>query len=191
MHKRISGFTIVELLIVIVVIGILATISVVVFNGITSRAMKSATDSDIRNIKKTLQVRTLEIGGGFRRAAEMKNSGVLASYGDKVQYDVTGDTGSLYNAQMQATNTPRGSYLFDNYSWAYSTDPNVFTSNLYLYYWDYDVAYWRCSNYNYSVSRDPVLIISEPNRCETNFFDRATNQQPCRAARVEECIWIY
>lgn len=191
MHKRISGFTIVELLIVIVVIGILAAISVVVFNGITSRAMKSATDSDIRNIEKKLQVRTLEIGGGFRRAEEMKNSGVLAAYEDKIQYDITGDAGSLYNAQMQATNTPRGSYLFDNSGWAYSTDPNVFTSNLYLHYWDYEAGYWRCSNLNYSVSREPVLIISKPDRCDTYFFDRATNQQPCRAARVEECIWIF
>ncbi len=191
MHKRISGFTIVELLIVIVVIGILAAISVVVFNGITSRAMKSATDSDIRNIEKKLQVRTLETGGGFRRAAEMMTSGVLASFGNKVQYDVTSDPGSLYSAQMQSTNTPRGSYLFDNYSWSYSSDINVYYSNIDLYYWDYGDGYWRCSLYNYSIGRDPVLVISKPDRCDSNFFDRATNQQPCRAARVEECIWIY
>ena len=43
------GFTIVELLIVIVVIAILATITVVAYNGITSRVSDSAVQSDLRN----------------------------------------------------------------------------------------------------------------------------------------------
>ena len=38
MKKTKSGFTIVELLIVIVVIGILAAITIVAYNGIQSRA---------------------------------------------------------------------------------------------------------------------------------------------------------
>lgn len=43
------GFTIVELLIVVVVIAILATIVVVAFNGIQNRAHDSAVQSDLRN----------------------------------------------------------------------------------------------------------------------------------------------
>lgn len=43
------GFTIVELLIVIVVIAILATISVVAYNGIQNRANDTAVQADIRN----------------------------------------------------------------------------------------------------------------------------------------------
>lgn len=38
MRKSVSGFTIVELLIVIIVIAILATISVVAYNGVQQRA---------------------------------------------------------------------------------------------------------------------------------------------------------
>lgn len=45
MHKTKSGFTIVELLIVIVVIGVLAAITVVAFNGVQQRAKNVARDA--------------------------------------------------------------------------------------------------------------------------------------------------
>ena len=47
--KAYSGFTIVELLIVIVVIGILATITLVSYAGITNRANISVMQSDLFN----------------------------------------------------------------------------------------------------------------------------------------------
>ena len=46
-HKQ-TGFTIVELLIVIVVIGVLAAITIVAFNGIQNRANDSTVQSDLR-----------------------------------------------------------------------------------------------------------------------------------------------
>lgn len=49
------GFTIVELLIVIVVIGILAAIAIVAYNGIQSRARDAQRKSDIGAIVKTLE----------------------------------------------------------------------------------------------------------------------------------------
>jgi general secretion pathway protein G len=54
MKKSASGFTIVELLIVIVVIAILATISTVAYNGIQERARTTALKSDLANGFKVL-----------------------------------------------------------------------------------------------------------------------------------------
>lgn len=48
--KQASGFTIVELLIVIVVIAILATISIVAYSGIQNRANDTAIQSDLRSV---------------------------------------------------------------------------------------------------------------------------------------------
>lgn len=55
MHKTKSGFTIVELLIVIVVIGILASITVVAFNGVRARALESEKISKVSQIQKALE----------------------------------------------------------------------------------------------------------------------------------------
>lgn len=49
------GFTIVELLIVVVVIALLAAISVVGYNGVQDRARRAKVDSDIRNIISAIQ----------------------------------------------------------------------------------------------------------------------------------------
>ena len=51
-----NGFTIVELLVVIVVIGILAAITIVSYNGISQRAIVVSLQSDLSNSSQQLKV---------------------------------------------------------------------------------------------------------------------------------------
>ncbi len=62
MHKTIRGFTIVELLIVIVVIGILATISVVAYSSVLQRGRDGERTTDIAAVKKAIELYKVEIG---------------------------------------------------------------------------------------------------------------------------------
>jgi prepilin-type N-terminal cleavage/methylation domain-containing protein len=57
-----QGFTIVELLIVIVVIAILAAISVVAYNGIQNRSNDAAVSFDISTIRKKLELVKVDLG---------------------------------------------------------------------------------------------------------------------------------
>lgn len=52
--NKFKGFTIVELLVVIVVIAILAAITIVAYTGISSKAVTSSLQSDLTNAKKQL-----------------------------------------------------------------------------------------------------------------------------------------
>lgn len=57
LHNRQStGFTIVELLIVIVVIGILAAITIVAFNGVSNKAKVAAAQSSLNGAKKQVEI---------------------------------------------------------------------------------------------------------------------------------------
>lgn len=61
--KNANGFTIVELLIVVIVIAILATITVVAFSNIRQRAVSSAQLSELSQLQKKIQVDVLNDTG--------------------------------------------------------------------------------------------------------------------------------
>lgn len=58
-----SGFTLVELLIVIVVIGILAAITLVAYNGVQNKANDSVVQSDLSSLVKKTQLAMVDTGG--------------------------------------------------------------------------------------------------------------------------------
>lgn len=61
--KSIRGFTIVELLIVIVIIAVLASIVTVAYAGITARAQSSKVNADITTLEKAIIVAREAING--------------------------------------------------------------------------------------------------------------------------------
>lgn len=63
MRQSRSGFTIVELLIVIVVIAILAAITTIAFNGVQQRARDSQREHDITTIRKAIDLFRADKGG--------------------------------------------------------------------------------------------------------------------------------
>ncbi len=80
-----KGFTIVELLIVVVVIAILAAITIVAYNGITNRTKDTAVKADIENGVKRLEVVKLQSGTEMYPAS-LSAANIVASSGNTYYY---------------------------------------------------------------------------------------------------------
>lgn len=101
-----NGFTIVELLIVIVVIAILAAITIVAFNGIQNRANDSAVQGDLKNIAKLFEV--YKVDNGRYPAGTSQLSGL----GIKVTKTAYAPGFSAVNNLLYCRNTNTGSASF-------------------------------------------------------------------------------
>ena len=88
-----SGFTIVELLIVIVVIGILAAITIVAYNGVQNRAKVATVSTDLAGAAKQFAVFEVDAGRYPTTLSEVNGGqGIKASSGTTYQYTGTGTT---------------------------------------------------------------------------------------------------
>ena len=83
-----KGFTIVELLVVIVVIAILAAISIAAYSGIQDRATDAAISSNLDTNRKQLQLRKAESGKVVTASEVAGSSGLITL--DKGLYTVSG-----------------------------------------------------------------------------------------------------
>lgn len=140
MKKSISGFTLVELLIAIVVIAILAAISVVAYNGVQERARDAQRENDIAIIAKALEMYYLEndhyplITGTYywtgttRIGGHTANTFVPASW-EELQGHLSPYLSSL---GMDPKNQRGPSALGHNgrYGYEYSSNPNAERCNV-------------------------------------------------------------
>lgn len=82
MKQYARGFTIVELLIVIVVIAILASISVVSYRGVQGRAHDASIYSDLKNFSDLIEIAKSDNGGAYpTTVGALNNLGVKRSSG--------------------------------------------------------------------------------------------------------------
>lgn len=120
-----KGFTIVELLIVIVVIAILAAISIVAYNGVQERATSSALRAEMSQLQRTIQTDLLQQGGDavaisapLAYVTEPGHGNLLAEpieNGHEITLYVVFDTNNNQSASWNgiAALTPAGSQKFN------------------------------------------------------------------------------
>jgi type II secretion system protein G len=82
MKKQDKGFTLVELLIVIVILGILATVTVFAVTGITGRGKETACKADRKTLATALESYAADTGGYPTSAttwqADLQSAGLLS-----------------------------------------------------------------------------------------------------------------
>lgn len=117
-----SGFTIVELLIVVVVIAILAAISVVAYSGFQTRAQASAVVSDLRATEKALRAYMVTSGAsGWWRDTTATLNGTTDGNPD---IDEIIDYSPEFRAFLQEEPTTRG--LNTPNDWFYDNDGDTY-----------------------------------------------------------------
>ena len=99
------GFTIVELLIVIVVIGILAAIVIVAYTGVTKKANSSAAKGNAESVQKYAEAYNAD-KGAYDTWANMKSASGLTA---KIPSNITIDNNTLDGAQ---TGDKNGQHIY-------------------------------------------------------------------------------
>ena len=104
MHKKQKGFTLVELLIVIIILAVLTGVSIPVYRLITARARESAVENEMTNIAKALEIHNVDLQS-YPLAADypgtledndyMENVPLLDTWDNAYLYTSDGSTYSL------------------------------------------------------------------------------------------------
>ena len=130
-----AGFTIVELLIVIVVIAILAAITIVAYNGIQQRSKDTARTSAVRQIQKALELyrQTHDTYPPHVAAGANIPAGFSGVWGATYSYSVATDDSWLRNLKADGTVT------------TVPTDPTNDNTHYFVYWASGPNGYGKCT----------------------------------------------
>lgn len=134
--KKAYGFTIVELLVVIVVIAILAAVSVVAYSGVAAQARDSQRAQDLANIKRMLLLYNTEYSGVARTTTYNLNASTRSGWDASVDEDWLAFLGQKYGRvpvdpinRMGSGSLNPNSYSYGHHSYFYhcyrTPSPNV------------------------------------------------------------------
>jgi prepilin-type N-terminal cleavage/methylation domain-containing protein len=90
-NKQDKGFTLVELLIVIVILGILATVTVFAVRGITERSQENACDVELRALDTAVEAYFVDNDQVFPTSlAQLESGGYVKDAPDTAKWSVSG-----------------------------------------------------------------------------------------------------
>lgn len=132
-----SGFTIVELLIVIVVIAILATIAIIAYNGIQERSRASAIASDIKQLDKAFRLLATSEG---RSTWWVDNTAELPGGSNPTIASLVTNTNlkDYFQALSSTTTAATSAVRYDNDNDAYNGCNADATGGVNIYFYDMD-----------------------------------------------------
>lgn len=99
-----EGFTIVELLIVIVVIAVLVTIATVIYSGINSRATEARIAGEARQVKSQIEVDKSQRGRYADTSGEINNATGIQHADDVMVQYTAGSNGTTFCATLNFVN---------------------------------------------------------------------------------------
>jgi prepilin-type N-terminal cleavage/methylation domain-containing protein len=125
--KRQSGFTIVELLIVIVVIGILATLVIVTFTGIQQKARDSQRQTDINAVNSQLEAFYAQ-NGHYPSLADLNSASFVSASLKGLDPESLVAPGGAANAVTAGTTASATNVYYYEATGCTATDPSSDTN---------------------------------------------------------------